>query len=372
MTLARGTVYSGLEMTNQATADSPAAPGEREQSGPAYPYAPSWIDRLMDAVERLPAPYWLTYLVIGLAQTALLQLLYWYAEPAKRYVVRPESAILPLWTWGVLALITALDHEVVPALHKFRHLLDDEDDDMRLLEYEATTMPARTVLLWSPVWLIVWVLIDLTTPLIQEHQDEPLLYFVSFVTGAIAFLIGSSIYIHTVHQLRLVNRLYSRMKKINVFHLTPVYAFSGLTAATAMGFIALIAVTQLLYPSSWVDWNIVMLFLFQLLLAAAIFVLPLRHAHLRIMEEKQRLLANTAQRMESTLKTMHKAMDDVDLALLDGHNKILAAIGAEREVLHKIPTWPWQPGTLRTVTTVLLVPIILFVVQSILRRWLGL
>jgi hypothetical protein len=53
-------------------------------------------------------------------------------------------------------------------------------------------------------------------------------------------------------------------------------------------------------------------------------------------------------------------------------NKIVAAITNEREILAKIPTWPWPPGTLRTVASVLLVPVLLFLIQAILRRWLGL
>jgi hypothetical protein len=188
----------------------------------------------------------------------------------------------------------------------------------------------------------------------------------------VAFLVGSAIYIHTVHQLRVVNRLYAGMKKINMFHLTPVYAFSGLTAQTAVGFAILIAVTQLLYPYSMTDANVLVLYLSQVLLALAVFVLPLRHAHLRLAAGKQRLQADAAHRMETALHHLHEAVDDQNIGALDGLNKIVAAITNERDILAKIPTWPWPPGMLRTVTTVLFVPIALFLIQAILRRWLGL
>ena len=39
---------------------------------------------------------------------------------------------------------------------------------------------------------------------------------------------------HTVHQLRIVNLIYTRHAKIDLFNLSPLYAFSRLTACTAL------------------------------------------------------------------------------------------------------------------------------------------
>jgi hypothetical protein len=326
----------------------------------------------MAAVESLPAPYWLTYLTIGVVETGLLQGMIWLAAPETRFVLQPEAAIFPLWTWGVLALMTALNHEAIAALHRFHPLLDAEEANVATLEYEITTMPARMVLLTMPIWLALFGLIAVTNPTIERHRDNPLLFIVSLLAGAAAFLIGSAIYIHTVHQLRVVNRLYGGMKRINMFHLAPVYAFSGLTAQTAIGFVTLIAVTQLLYPFSMSDANVLVLYFGQILLALAVFVLPLRHAHQRLAAGKQRLQADAAQRLEKALHHLHEAVDEQNITAVDGQNKIVTAVANEREALAKIPTWPWPPGTLRTVTTLLFVPIMLFLIQAALRRWFGL
>jgi hypothetical protein len=350
----------------------PAVSTAEPRTGTTLPYEPSWLDRLMGAVESLPMPFWLTYLLLGLAECLALQLVLWLGEPATRFVWRSETALFPLWTWGVLALITHLNHEAIKALRNFRPLLPDEDVDMQLLKYEITTMPARTVLLGAPLWLAVFALIAMTNATIQEHRANPIVFPVSLIAGAAAFLIGSGIYVHSVHQLRMVNRLYHRMRKINMFHLFPVYSFSGLTAQTAVGYITLILVTQLLYPHGWGDLDILVLNLGQILLAVAVFILPLSHAHTRLVNGKQRLQAEAAQRMETALQRLHAAVDEENVAALDGLNKIVAAVSNERDMLAKIPTWPWQPGTLRTVASVMLVPVLLFLIQAILRRWLGL
>ena len=357
-------------MAKTTSADA-SVPATADVSPPSL-YSASWIDRLMAAVQRLPAPYWLTYLILGLAETLFIQCAVWLGAPETRFVVQPESAVFPLWTWGVMALMTVLNHEAIIGLHRFHPLLDADEGSIAALEYEITTMPARTVLLSTPIWVVLFALIAITSPIISHHRSSPLLYSVILLTGLVAFLIGTGIYIHTVHQLRVVSRLYAGMKKINMFHLAPVYAFAGLTAQTAIGFVILIALTQLLYPYSAGELNVLVLYVSQVLLALAVFILPLRHAHQRLVSGKQRLQADAAQRMEKALHHLHEAVDEQNIGALDGLNKIVAAITNERDILAKIPTWPWPPGTLRAVTTVLLVPIALFLIQAILRRWFGL
>lgn len=61
-------------------------------------------------------------------------------------------------------------------------------------------------------------------------------------------------------------------------------------------------------------------------------------------------------------------MDRGDLARADGLNKQLASMLQQREVLATLRTWPWSTGTLRAVITAILLPIVLFIVQSLLSR----
>jgi hypothetical protein len=49
-------------------------------------------------------------------------------------------------------------------------------------------------------------------------------------------------------------------------------------------------------------------------------------------------------------------------------NKTLASLLQEREVLSKLPTWPWSTGTLRSLVTAILLPLFLFVVQLLVTR----
>jgi hypothetical protein len=53
------------------------------------------------------------------------------------------------------------------------------------------------------------------------------------------------------------------------------------------------------------------------------------------------------------------------------HQMILSLV-AERELLQKTPTWPWQPGTPIAVVSALLLPLGIFLVQRLLERLLTL
>jgi hypothetical protein len=58
---------------------------------------------------------------------------------------------------------------------------------------------------------------------------------------------GAFIY-HTIHQLRLVSHIYTSQAIVNLFDLSPLYAFSNLTSQTAIGFIIYLSMWALTAP----------------------------------------------------------------------------------------------------------------------------
>jgi len=49
----------------------------------------------------------------------------------------------------------------------------------------------------------------------------------------------------------------------------------------------------------------------------------------------------------------------------------IASLDLERATLNKIPTWPWEPGSIRGVVAALLLPLGIWLIQNLLTRWLG-
>jgi hypothetical protein len=50
-------------------------------------------------------------------------------------------------------------------------------------------------------------------------------------------------------------------------------------------------------------------------------------------------------------------------------NEALKGLTAEGKILERIPTWPWRPGLFAGFISIILLPIVLFLLQFALERW---
>ncbi len=56
---------------------------------------------------------------------------------------------------------------------------------------------------------------------------------------------------------------------------------------------------------------------------------------------------------------------------MDDLYKAIASLDLERAILNKIPTWPWEPGSIRGGVVALLIPVFVWLAQYVLTRVLG-
>ena len=106
-------------------------------------------------------------------------------------------------------------------------------------------------------------------------------------------------------------------------------------------------------------------------LALATFVLPLTGIHRLLAAEKKRMLSEQAARMREAIDDLHRRMDQHKLQGMDDLNKAMASLELEHTTLTRIPTWPWEPATLRGVIVALVLPILIWLIQFGLQRLLG-
>src|SRR5512138_3169838 len=92
------------------------------------PYAPSFLDKFMNFVQQLPAPYWLTYLIFFILQSGLNHAVAWFDGSLPAYTFNPILLIFPLWLWGPLAIMTYLDLISEEVLTSFSPLLDIDQE----------------------------------------------------------------------------------------------------------------------------------------------------------------------------------------------------------------------------------------------------
>ena len=337
------------------------------------PYRPSFVNRFMDWVKRLPIPYSLTYLVLFILHTLLNHIFGWLDGSTPAFTFNLLVPIFPLWLWGPLLIMTYLDATALDALSKFSLLLDISPESMQRLKYEFSTMPARGAIINSFILIVIYS--------IYTYLAYPVYVALGFgfwfgivhtiIDGLIVFPIGGLLIYHSIRQLRLVHHTVKLVKQFDLFRLDPVYAFSVLTSRTGIAWICLATLTLLMSPLQ-VTYSIEIGPIVGAVLSLVAFALPLWIVHQRLVQEKNNLLAQLGQRVKSTLARLHHAVDENDLDDVPQLNSVLEGLNNERNILEKIRTWPWKTETLTGFLSVIVLPIVLFLIQIAIQKWLNL
>jgi hypothetical protein len=392
---------SGLPEGLPLEADSKLPRGKRasapsaEQPAFAPPYPPSWYDRLARRIDRLPGPTWLAYLLLGVAgilvQTGF-QMLAGAYHPGKYLVFH-------LWLGAqfayLLGLMHLLDRSAAAALDTFRPVLElprrsrsgpaAKASSLEELRYRLMTLPPRQTA-WAS---LAGVLLGLVIPLLVFRAPGTAAYSLTASLafgrlspwpGAVtAFLIqvaftqavaGVLIY-HSVHQLREISRIYLTFARLNLYRLQPLYAFSVPAALTSGGLILYNYAWFAAAPELLAQPFAIALGSFFAIITAVIFAWPLLGIHRRLVAEKKRCLAENAHRFEAAVAELHQRVDKKAITHMDDLNKTLGSLEIERAALQRIPTWPWEAGTLRGVVAALVLPIVIWLIQYVLQMVLG-
>jgi hypothetical protein len=278
-------------------------------------------------------------------------------------------AILPV---AVLALMHVLDRTADRALRTLGPLLPLTSEELARVHRELTVVPARPAVLLAIFGAFVTPIGYVTDPVgsgIVGLSAGGLFFrwfWESLVTAAFLTLIY-----HTLRQLRRIDRINAAVMGVDPFDQGPLYAMSQVTSGTAAGLLVLLAPSALLIPAgAEAGFLVITAFWYGLAVAVAFaaFFLPLRGMHARLAAEKHRLKGEVGRRFSATLGSMHAAMDACDGSAIETGTKALSALVAERDLVNRIPTWPWSTGALTGFVSAVLLPIGLWVATRILER----
>lgn len=265
-----------------------------------------------------------------------------------------------------------LDRVAAAALDAFRPVLAVSDAEFLRLRYELTTLPARTTRIVTSVGIAAFLLNAVLLPDSIVREFGASFEAALIVLGPVGLFTIPVVAVSTfqaLHQLQMVERIHALVGTIALLRATPLYAFSHLTARTGVSFLLLAyyvaAVRPDLVSSSWA---IEALLVAMIPTAVACFVLPLRGMHRRLAAEKDRALAQVASRLEAVFVRLHERVDQEMLADADKVNLQITSLSAEREVLARVSTWPWEPVTLTGFLTTLVLPALLWGIQRVLER----
>jgi hypothetical protein len=337
------------------------------QSAALYP--PSWIDRLILWVEQLRGPYWIFYLLATFVIVLVINGGLWIEGSLPVGSLDPENSGFGFLVFYYLFLYHYLTHTASKALHSFRPLLDASDDEFSKIEQGLTQLPrwiGRLILLFG---FGIGVLSVINDPMYTERV-EPLLWLIMLDSIITSFLTVTffAMITRSIRQLLLVNRLQKSATNLNLMNLAPAHAFSSLTARTGIGVIFAGVSTYVLEFLTFGSIINPTIYLSFSALALAAFVLPVIGIKNRIEDEKEGALERIAVLLQQNFDRLHTIKNDTELQDLEKVKTMADALISERDLLSKVSTWPWNPATLRSFASALLLPIFLWVVTRLLEN----
>ena len=277
-----------------APTTSPAAP----------PYAPSWLNLLIDLIERAPGSPVAVYAVLILIGVIGSNLQAWLAGIDPVGVPSVQGTGWGIVTFGVLAVVHLFDRVARDAFDRVRPLMSATPAEADRLRYELTTLPAR------PAWIILIVSIPFT---ILPYVTDPVASGVvgyppvaiairTIAEGFVSAVLLMLLY-QAVRQLRLVGRILDRVERIDLFHQRPLYAFSRLTGGIGIALIAIVIIGLALAPSpseATSFWYLAWYGAF-IAFAVIVFVVPLLGLHDRLVAAKENLATQTDERLQRVM-----------------------------------------------------------------------
>jgi hypothetical protein len=339
---------------------------------PARPYVRSWLDRLLDAIETLPVPAPLAYLAIAVAAVVVI-----YAEPWTMGAVSPFAPMEKLYWGGMigaqLAAAGYVRRVAGSAFDAFRPALPLPEPELARLRYRLTIMPAGPAFAAAGVALaLAAASLAINPAAIGTVPLTGTLLVGAFVLQGWLSAVMFVLLLQLLRQVREIRQLLARAAVADLFRPGPLHAFSRVSAVTGGLLVLFIASSFLVIPIPSDPGALLVGWLPYLVLPPVIamgaFVLPLSGMHGRLVAEKERLQGEAEDRLQIVFAELNRDVDQRAVARADALNKTLLSMLQQRDVLAKLPTWPWSSGTLRGFVTAIFLPLALFLLQRVLSQ----
>ena len=335
------------------------------------PYQPSWIDKTLEWVDRLPFS--------GLTFIALL-----YAF----CVLAVHSA---LWLEGFLSLgefdttlffdllwiplglgyIYYLEKAAHQAITDFTPAMELPRAEAEAVTYRFITLPAFPVLALTLIGFVLGVLTLLNLPFQYGSESGASISHIFLAVlsgGGYGFL---PIWFYAAYRnVTQINELYKQVKKPNLFNLYPLQSLSRVTLFIAAFMVLVVnvnlALELFLGTQTQSSGDVIAVYIFGLTIALVVFVVPLLGMRRKIEAEKRALLAENAHQIENLRFSLQKELRRKKLQNISELEKALSALFALRANILAVPALPWTPGTFRNFATAVVLPLVIWLAQRLL------
>lgn len=342
-------------------------PHSAAQKKSLRPYRSSWIDSLVKWVEAIPGPSAVFYFGLLFAVCVLNNVVLWLVGTL------PVGSFDPLFTFASIYVVYSLAFYhylkgvASKSLHGFYPALGETISREETLEYKMTHLPASwgflALFLGTPLGLY-----DAYSTNSLMNVDSVMAITYSGIMEAFGFSTFLALMFQTTRQLYFVINLHNQVTAIDLFNLKPLRSFSKLTARAGFAVFFLAGISAIIYSED-TDPSLLALYVGIVIIGLLIFIVPLISMRAHINEEKSECLTEIDQRLKQTLNKMHKLGSQNDPVNLNEISATIALIEKEKSIVKGISSYPWDPATLQSFFSTILIPLLLWWIKYMLEKW---
>jgi hypothetical protein len=342
--------------------------------------AASWIrpgalDRFYVWCDSLPWHGWWLYPAMAGVMLVWASGVLWATGRLAVGTLDPTLTVSVVYGPYALGVLGYLNRVAGRALDAFWPATGWPDRDRSNWAQALTTVRAGLALPSLVAGIVIAIVAFLSAPaeVVGSDDMDRLTYAVALAPIAVFGYAMTLVAIaHTSRQLRLVVKIHRQARAIDPFDRGPVYAFSRFTVQIGLAFLVSGYYT-LTVNAAFQSGNLVGLVVLGLVivLGAACFILPLWGIHDRLVGEKEALLAGVEDRVNKLAQELYRRIDAGEYDGTKVINEAIAAAGAVRERIGKLPTWPWPTQLFRGFLTALLLPVVVYVMSRLIGGQIG-
>ncbi len=342
-------------------------------------YAPSWVDRLLDWIDRLPIPALAFYLIVYLLAALGAHLTSWLNQTLPWGEPSLLALLNGIWLPLVFFVVKDTDALAAEAMRRFEPLVRNKPNEFQELSYRITTMPAAIPAILYLVSLVIMGWLAISDPRMVAYETppgaiHPVAWAIGFFLSVVSYSMAPVIFYHALRQLYLITKAFELVDDVNIFHQQPMYAFSGLTMRTALWFLSMVYITHvsnLLYEATLTEDAINFGLAAGMVPGSLIVVLvPLLGIHKRLVQAKVDALAKNSHQIEKAQQNLYSAIDKSNTERIKSADAAISSLYRVQEQLKSVPTWPWATGSFRNFLSAILIPMVLWLLQTVVSRFL--
>jgi hypothetical protein len=344
-----------------------------KKSPSAEPFKPSRIHKFMNWIDRLPGPYWLYYLGIIPIAGLLNHIVAWNENVLAFGEINWYYALTAAFLAFYLFAIDFMFRITQVSLAEFLPSLDIPEDECDRFMFQFTHLPAWPTTLVFLLGAIVGLVIALfVTPATPESN----IAFPEFEIPINSLSFGMS-YIAAYMVIRAftqTNKAYQCIRTINIYDLHSLYAMSSYSAWLL---IFVILHTYLLFTLTPSLFEFAIYYSLIVIAITAVLVLlffwfPTHRVNRMLVLEKRRLLKDVNQRIENIFVILNTRIDQQEFSRIVELREALQGLMVEKGFIESIRTWPWKPGTLTSLLTVGVLPLVIGLLSELISKLIAL